>query len=94
MAKDYWFKRRRFGYGWIPTTVSGWLVIGVYLIVVVLLSLILSFGGDDPTAKELILFFFSFSIATAALIAVSYLKGPRPKWRWGKSKKDNPEEDF
>lgn len=30
--KKFWFKRKRYGYGWAPSTWQGWLVIAVYVV--------------------------------------------------------------
>ena len=89
----YWFKRKRYGYGWTPSTWQGWLVCVVYLVLVVLGALFLGRGGDEPASEDLLVFFTTLIVATATLIVVTYYKGPKPKWRWGATNHDNPKED-
>lgn len=85
-AKNYWFKRRRYGYGWFPTTWQGWAVIGVYLVGMIAIA---TAAEENPSVVILFLI-----LLTAGLLTVTYQKGPKPKWRWGKTEHDNPEEDF
>jgi hypothetical protein len=90
----YWFKRRRYGYGFMPVTWQGWAVIAGYVIVVVALVPAFLDAPDAVAAREAGFFVLLVTAATAGLILISLAKGPRPKWRWGKKPGDNPEEDF
>ena len=91
----YWFKRRRYGFGWIPVTWQGWATLGVLLGALLAVAFaVLPAKPEQPTVSELAIFFGTFVVLIAVLVVVSYLKGPRPKWRWGKSQSDNPDEDF
>lgn len=90
MAK-YWFKRRRYGYGWYPATWHGWLTVAVYIVFLTISAFLLPVHPDNLLMLYYMLFVFS---STILLIVISYVKGPKPKWRWGKSPSDNPEEDF
>lgn len=90
-TKKYWFKRRRFGYGWIPTTWQGWLTIIVFAFPVI---------GDaftlpkNPTHHQMAQFFLVLFVDLALLIFIIIVTGPKPHWRWGKKDTDNPSEDF
>lgn len=90
--KNYWFKRRRYGYGWTPVTWQGWAVIGCFVAVV----LGGAFVGSQNEESDLALWLYLNFVFAAALllIGVSLQKGPMPHWRWGKSDGDNPDEDF
>ncbi|MDZ7786112.1 MAG: hypothetical protein U5L95_03260 [Candidatus Saccharibacteria bacterium] len=90
----YWFKRRRYGYDWIPVTWQGWLVIAIYLVLILLGSLFLAREGDDPSAGDLLVFFTTLFVATGTLLVVTFYTGPKPKWRWGRRPGDTPREDF
>jgi len=83
--KEYWFKRRRYGFGWTPACWQGWAVVIVFLIIFVV--------GKKMFDDNLI---YSIFMATAiiSLVIASLYKGPKPKWRWGRSKDDNPSEDI
>ena len=90
----YWFKRRRYGYGWIPATKEGWTVVVIYLVVVAAGALVIKDTPDGEFTKEVGFYLLTVAIATSALVRISISKGPKPKWRWGKKPDDNPEEDF
>lgn len=77
----YWFKRRLFGWGWVPATKEGWLVILGYLILILLLALTLDETSTDKEAA--LMFLLPLVILTALLIRICYKKGERPKWSWG-----------
>jgi hypothetical protein len=94
MEKEYWFKRRRYGYGWIPSTRQGWGVLIVYLVLVVGLASAFLEVGEDPGGRQAGFFLAFFVLLTGCLIMVTLKKGPAPKWRWGRRDGDNPAEDF
>jgi hypothetical protein len=80
MAKeDYWFPARTFGWGWgLPVKWQGWVVYGVALALLVAIHFVF------PPAKHLELFLCSFLGVILLLVAVCWLKGEPPRWRWGK----------
>ena len=80
--REYWFPAKRFGLGWgPPTRWQGWAVIGGYVVLLSLLSLVLARGEHE------LLFGFGVFVLTGALIAVCWIKGERPGWRWGGDKR-------
>lgn len=91
---DYWFKRKRYGYGWVPATKKGWAVVVTHLALVGGGALTLGRTRSNEYTAEVGFFFLFVAIATAALIRISAVKGPKPKWRWGKKKGDNLNEDW
>ena len=84
LPKNYWFKRRRYGLGWYPVTYQGWLAVAVYATV----FLVLTFTVDSSQALPVVGF------ATLLLVGLCYAKGPKPRWRWGKSSSDDPNQDW
>lgn len=80
--ENYWFKRRLFGWGWVPAKREGWYVLVVYLLIfawiVVPFTRLL-----NPSNSEVTWFLIKIVIWTALLIAVCYFKGEPPKWQWG-----------
>jgi hypothetical protein len=80
MAREprYWFRAKRYGWGWgLPVTWEGWAVLVSFTVLLVLGSVLFS-PAKSPTRFAL------FAGATSlALLAVCYLKGEPPKWRWG-----------
>jgi len=90
----YWFKRRRYGYGWIPVKWQGFVVIVAFIIVVTVCSTILVIIANNSAVVFLTLYLAAVLMTTAVLLYIAYRKGPKPKWRWGKSNNDKPNEDF
>ena len=91
----YWFKRRRYGWGWTPVTWQGWVTILSFLLLVAVIAAI--FVDDEPRntiTQDGILFVASVVILSLCLMMISLAKGPAPKWRWGQTAADNPDEDF
>lgn len=76
--KQYWFPAKRYGWGWgLPVTWQGWIVLVAYF--VLLVAGVLLFPPTRDTAA-----FVVYTVAiTLALVAICYIKGEPPAWRWG-----------
>jgi hypothetical protein len=70
--QGYWFKRKLFGWGWMPVTWQGWLVIVGLLIVIFLSAKYLLEAGK--TAE----YFLAVGTAVAVVIVLGYWKGEKP----------------
>lgn len=87
--KKFWFKRKKYGYGWVPSSWEGWFVLVLYI-----LFLVLKFenvnipprSSNDTIFKIVV----PMVVATSVLLAVCYIKGEKLKWVWGD---DNHEEE-
>jgi hypothetical protein len=80
--REIWFPAKRYGWGWgLPVTWQGWLVLAGYFL--------LAIGGagillSKPNAvASPIAFSVYMLLLSLALIWVCWIKGERPKWRWG-----------
>lgn len=75
----YWFPSKRYGWGWgPPSSWQGWVVLVVYL---GLLGLgVLLFRPH----REPYYFLAYVGFLSVLLVAICWLKGEPPKWRWGK----------
>ena len=86
--KGYWFKRKLYGWGWVPAKWQGWCVILLYVLLI--LSLVLAREDDIPgnpdSGSNFLTFALPIIILTIFLIIVAYKKGEKPSWQWGKSK--------
>lgn len=84
--QHYWFKAKLFGWGWTPARWQGWLVILAYL--ALLLGLVSTIDENSPKSEVDFMFWLPLAILTAALIAICYKTGEKPRWNWGFPKKD------
>ena len=74
----YWFPAKRYGWGWgVPKVWQGQVVLVAFFVLLL--------GGAPliiPARGEL--FFLGYAIVLClALMAVCWLKGEPPRWRWG-----------
>lgn len=83
--KTYWFTRKSYGWGWVPATWQGWLVIAVYLVFVVGNGMALG-TGDEPRGEDFFWFFFNLVMGGVILLWVCVKTGEKPRWQWGKPK--------
>lgn len=90
---NYWFKRRRYGYGWVPSTWQGWFVLIIYIVTISVVSFLIDYESKE-IPKNLIMYLSFVLLSTTVLLLITYKKGPKPKWRNGKTPQDDPEEDF
>ncbi len=75
--KNYWFKRRIFGWGWFPVKWQGWLVVLAFIgILLYTTNIFLNKGKTLEYAISLI-------IAITVLICIGCKKGEKPRWQWG-----------
>lgn len=86
----YWFKRKMYGWGWVPATREGWLItLGVVAFVI---WRALSFEqGGYPEEEVFDRVVIPALAAVGALVLVCLFKGESPEWQWGLSKKDTQE---
>lgn len=80
--KRYWFKAKKYGWGWYPGTWEGYLIILVYILYVTWRAL--EMGAMFDTASSAVFrYVFELLPPTVILIVICYLKGEKPGWRWG-----------
>ena len=74
----YWFPAKRYGWGWgLPAAWQGWTVLALYAVL-----LALGFALFPPH-RGLGAFLAYIVALTALLVAICWLKGEPPRWRWG-----------
>jgi hypothetical protein len=86
--KNYWFKPKRYGWGWgLPATWQGWVSFGIFIAVWLLaLTTLIPTGDSELKDKDLALFISVMLLDVVGLVYVSFKYGEPPKWRWGKKK--------
>ena len=76
--KQYWFPAKRYGWGWgLPSSWQGWVVLCTFIALIALGSFVF------PPDKQLGLYLAYVGVLTVLLIAICWLKGEPPRWRWG-----------
>jgi len=74
----YWFPAKRYGWGWgLPSAWQGWAVLVAYLTLVL--------GGIPFVRASNGSFVYAIYVVilTVALVAICWLTGEPPRWRWG-----------
>ncbi|RPJ19622.1 MAG: hypothetical protein EHM26_07250 [Desulfobacteraceae bacterium] len=76
--KQYWFPAKRYGWGWgLPSSWQGWIALFIFIATVALGFYVF------PPDKQLGLFLVYVGVLTVLLVAICWLKGEPPRWRWG-----------
>ncbi len=79
MQPRYWFPAKTYGWGWgLPATWEGWVVLAAFVALMVA-SAILFPPGNAPAP-----FFVAVAVLSTLLLAICWLTGEPPRWRWGK----------
>lgn len=78
--KGYWFKRKIYGWGWVPVKLQGWIVLFIS-IAFFILGIYIGDTDDSPGAA-----FLGFVIMAGIILFFCIKKGEKPKWQWGLKK--------
>lgn len=73
----YWFKRKPFGWGWVPVKLQGWLVVLVGLAIAIV-GIYVGEIDDAPGAMLI-----GIILMIAIIFVFGYWKGEKPRWQWG-----------
>lgn len=76
----YWFKAKQYGWGWTPSSIEGWIVIVLWALLNV--AAFRYFATTASAEDALISFTPIFVLSIFTLLAISYVKGEKPSWRW------------
>lgn len=93
-AKDYWFKRRRYGYGWTPVTWQGGLAVLAFVAIALGGALMIADTPEGEFTMEVGVYILAVLLSAVTLVRLGYTKGPAPRWRWGKKPGDDPDKDI
>lgn len=83
--EGYWFKRKVYGYGWVPVKWQGWVTIAIWLLLVIVFSL--TIDESSPPREVIFTFVLPILFLTGLLIRICYKKGEKPRWQWGLEEK-------
>jgi hypothetical protein len=79
MSRAKWFKPRRYGYGSMPTTWQGWVVV----IGFVLLVLALFAAEENGAISQIVMIALIVAVTVPFLLFVRAKTDGQWKWRWG-----------
>jgi hypothetical protein len=79
-----WFRAKRYGWGWTPVTWQGWAITIVYALAVAGWSAYEVVTGRRQPFSAVWPDLIGILLLTALLVAICWIKGERPRWRWGK----------
>jgi len=84
-GEKLWFKRKTYGWGWVPITWQGWAVTFTYIALAFFLALTI----DENSSSREALFTFALPLAllTVMFFRILYKKGEKPRWQWGNDEK-------
>jgi len=75
--EGYWFKRKLFGWGWVPVKWQGWLVV-IAGIIIAIAGIYVGDTDDAPGAALI-----GILLMIGLIIIFGYWKGEKPRWQWG-----------
>lgn len=75
--RRYWFRAKRYGWGWFPATWEGWIVLATFVVLLVVGSIFVI-----PRFGVLRFEAYTFGLV-AVLLIVCWRTGEPPRWRWG-----------
>lgn len=84
--KGYWFRAKRYGWGWgTPLTWQGWVSFGIFVLVwLIALYVLIPVDGSDMPVSNLTVFLTVMVLDIIGLMYVSFKYGEPPSWNWGK----------
>jgi len=86
--KKYWFKRKLYGWGWVPSSWQGWLVTAAFLLFIIVIA---SSFTPETTIVEAI---GALVVPALLLTAICFVTGERPKWQWGERVEDEERKPY
>jgi hypothetical protein len=83
--KKLWFKAKRYGWGWYPSSWEGVLVILAYCVgifKIVLRAIWIAEAGSNTTSEFLWNYPPPLFVLSLIMIWICYKTGEKPGWRW------------
>jgi uncharacterized membrane protein YhaH (DUF805 family) len=76
--RQFWFPAKRYGWDWGPLiTWQGWAVLVAFFL------LLLAGAFLFPPTRDIVAFLICTLVICVVLVAICYVKGELPAWRWG-----------
>ena len=78
MVRAYWFRAKRYGWGWgLPLTWQGWAVFIAFI------CLVVAGAWLFPPHRATMAFVAYMVALSIILVTVCWMTGEPPRWRWG-----------
>lgn len=90
--EQYWFRRKLYGWGWTPVCWQAWVVVIAFIAYVVWCALALS-DAVTPDADDWAWYFVKLFAGVLVMLAIAALTGETPRWQWGPSKTEKPDQN-
>jgi hypothetical protein len=81
--KGYWFKRKIYGWGWVPVKWQGWVFLLVWAVLFTQFFTIID-KSSNSVSDTLIGMVTPTILLLILLFLVCYGTGEKPRWSWGK----------
>jgi hypothetical protein len=81
--ETYWFRAKRYGWGWTPCSWQGWSVLAVWASVFTAFVLGAAAAAASSDAVVFAAMIALAVVSTLVLVYVGWRSGERPGWHWG-----------
>ena len=82
-SRGYWFKRKLFGWGWVPVKWQGWVFLAAWIGLFTEFFLIVQ-RNSYSVADALLEMLIPAALLIIILFLVCYGTGEKPAWSWGR----------
>ena len=85
--KKYWFRAKRYGWGWTPASIEGWLIMFAWVVFNVWSFMHIdqsSHSGSDTLIGDAL----PFILSTLLFLMICYKTGEYPAWHCGDRDED------
>ncbi|HVZ58917.1 MAG TPA: hypothetical protein VG935_04165 [Patescibacteria group bacterium] len=92
MADQKWFRAKRFGWGWTPATIQGWIITILAALFVAWFTIVYLQRLRDPLFNPIvstIIYLVLVSTVSISLMIICFKTGEKPRWSWPASTQTN-----
>jgi uncharacterized membrane protein YraQ (UPF0718 family) len=82
--KRYWFRAKKYGYGWEPATWEGWLVMALFFAGAIYIGIHAERAFENGRMLED--FAVPLVVLVGLLLAICWRTGEKPRFQWGGKK--------
>jgi len=77
----YWFKAKKYRWGWYPATKEGWAAVVIFILLTILSGFVAAVIAKTEDEFAIIYTGIVF-VLSIVLVYISYKKGEKPGWKW------------